>query len=303
MVGMARGDAYRAITRELLVRYLDGCAPPLLHAARGLTYAEQAGDPDAEPLAVAALAAFAEFGDLLAGRPLRIVVAGADGAGQRAVRAARDSLALPCELEFPGTTLLAALRDTGAFGAPILAFLQLPAGPQPPAGGGPDELLAALAANPGSDALVIQDGGDPEAARAAGFPLSVAVELAADGVPPRLLFFGTGTGRHLDAVKDALWAADEYAGVRYRDPADPEHAALDISLNPGLAPLRRVLLARLADSPAALGDLRAFTREHTIYRPADTPRAVQALLHAGQAAREPEHGRLTADTRLRATGR
>ena len=30
------------------------------------------------------------------------------------------------------------------------------------------------------------------------------------------------TGRGLEAVKEALWAVDEYAGVRYRDPGDPD---------------------------------------------------------------------------------
>jgi hypothetical protein len=289
---MPRADAYRAITRELLVRYLDGCAPPLLHGAKRLTYAEYAG-AGAEPLAVAALGVFAEFTERNTHHPPRILVAGADPAGQRAVRAARDSLGLDSEPEFADGPLLAALRAAGSLGAPVLAFAELP--PEAPER---DGLLAALAGNAHSDALLVQDGGDPGAARTAGFGYSVAVELSADGVPPRLLLFGTNEGRHLDAVKDALWAADEYAGVRYRDPADPLHTPLDISLNPGLGPLRRLLLAALAAGPRTVGQLREHTRERTIYRPADAVRAVQALLHAGQVTRDPEHGRLASDTSI-----
>jgi hypothetical protein len=295
MKGMASADAYRAISRELLVRYLDGCAPPLLHAARRLTYAEYDGAPggDGQPSAVAALGVFAEFPELLAKRALNVVLAGADPAGQRAVSAARDSLGLACELHLRDGALLPALRETGSLGTPVLAFAQTDGDLAELA-----DLFAALATNPGSDVLAIAATGDPAAATAAGFTFRVAVELTAREQPPRLLLFASNAGRHLDAVKDALWAADEYAGVRYRDPADPEHTALDISLDPGLGPLRRALLAVLAAGPRSLAVLREHTREQTIYRAVDAPRAVQALLHAGQARREPEHGRLGADTMI-----
>jgi hypothetical protein len=294
---MAPADAYRAISRELLVRYLDGCAPPLLHAARRLTYGEYDGAAGGEPSAVAALGVFAEFPELLAKRALHVVLAGADEAGQQAVGAARDSLGLACELHLRDGALLPALRGTGSMGTPVLAFVETDGDL-----GEVADLLAALAGNPGSDVLAIAATGDPAAAKAAGFAFSVAVELIAGTQPPRLLVFASNAGRHLDAVKDALWAADEYAGVRYREPTDPEHTALDISLNPGLGPLRRVLLAQLAGGPLSLAGLRGHTREQTIYRAVDAPRAVQALLHAGQARREPEHGRLGADTMIFATG-
>jgi hypothetical protein len=296
---MTPGDPYRSTTRELLVRYLDGCAPSVLHSARRLTYAELGGPGD-DPSAVAALGALAEFRDLLATRALRVVLTGADPAGQRAVRAARDSLAVPCELTLDDRPLLPALRAAGSFGAPILAFAE------PPTDAGTDgeglaDLLAALAGNPGSDILLVVGGsGDPGACRTAGFTHSVAVGLTAPGHPDRMLLFGTNTDRHLDAVKDALWAADEYAGVRYREPADPDGTALDISLSPGLGPLRRLLLARLRERPRTLGELRAYTRACTIYRAAEAPRAVTAMLRARQAGREPEHGRLSADTLIHA---
>ncbi len=290
---MQPADPYRSITRELLVRYLDGCAPPLLHSARKLTYAELGG-PGAQPSAVAALGTLAEFGDLLARRTVRVLLTGADPDGQQAVRDTRAALGMRCELIFDDRPLLAALCAAGCFGAPILAFLE------PPAGADLTDLLTALAGNPGSDVLaVVAATADPETCRAAGFRQAVTVGLTATGQPDRLLLFGSNAERHLDAVKDALWAADEYAGVRYRDPADPESAALDISLTPNLGPLRRLLLGQLRTRPHTLAELRGFTRDRTIYRAAEAPRAVTALLRAGQAGRDPEHGRLAADTVIR----
>ena len=112
---MPPGGEYRPIIRELLVRYLDGCAPPLLHSARRLTYAEL-GSPGAQPSAVAALAALAEFPDLLARRGVRLVLAGADPAGQQAVRDARTALGPAVELIFADPPLLAALRTAAASG-------------------------------------------------------------------------------------------------------------------------------------------------------------------------------------------
>jgi len=288
-------DPYRAITRELLVRYLDGCAPPLLHAARRLTYAAAGDDPDATP---AALAVFAEFPELLVRRRLQVVVAGTGPQRGAAVTAARERLGLACDLHISAEPPLAALRAAGSFGAPILAYLDLTAAPGAGPAGDLGELLSALAANPGSDVLMIGSGTAPDAARA-GFAYSVAVELAAGGDGYRLLLFASNAERHLDAVKDALWAVDEYGGVRYRDPTDPEHTSLDISLAPQLGPLRRALLAALGTAGAAgyrVGELREYTRAHTIYRAAEAPRAIQALLHAGLVHRDPLTGRLTADT-------
>ncbi len=288
---MAAADGYRAISRELLIRYLDGCAPPLLHAARRLTYAEYADPPADEPAAVAALAVFAEFPDLLARHQLHLVLAGAGSAGRDAVSAARDRLALPCQLHPVDGSLLAALRASGALGTPVLAYADLSGDLA-----GLADALRALATNPGSDALVIAASGDPGAGTAAGFAHSVAVHLVAGDGQPRLLLFASNAGRHLEAVKDALWAVDEYAGVRYRDPADPEHTTLDISLRPGLGPLRRALATALSGGPRTVAQLREHTRERTIYRAAEAVRAVQAMLLAGQAQRTPEHGRLGADT-------
>ncbi|MFD0823429.1 hypothetical protein ACFQ0D_35090, partial [Micromonospora zhanjiangensis] len=143
---------------------------------------------------------------------------------------------------------------------------------------------------------------DPRAVlRERGHPLVTAVELVADG-DVELVAFGTSSGRGLDAFKDAMWAVDEFAGVRYRDPRDPAGHLLDVSLTPHPGPLRRELLAHLAATgPGTVTELRSFTGTETVYRPADTNRVLTALLAAGLVTRSPEHGRLAGDVLITPT--
>jgi len=132
--------------------------------------------------------------------------------------------------------------------------------------------------------------------RDAGFPLAAAVELVDGTGPDQLLVFATTSGKGLEGFKDTLWAVDEYAGVRYRDPGDPERHLIDISLNPHPGPLRRELLAHLAEvGEATVTDLRTFALTETVYRAADATRVLHALLAAGSVTRRPEHGRLGGD--------
>ncbi len=63
--------------------------------------------------------------------------------------------------------------------------------------------------------------------------------------PAQLLVFATTSGKSLEGFKDALWAVDEYAGVRYRDPGDPERHLIDISLTPA----SRAAAPRTAGAP------------------------------------------------------
>jgi hypothetical protein len=126
--------------------------------------------------------------------------------------------------------------------------------------------------------------------------LVAAVELAVDEAPGQVLVFGTQSGKSLEGFKDALWAVDEYAGVRYRDPGDPDRHLIDISLTPHPGPLRRELLAHLAATgEATVTELRTFALTETVYRAADATRVLQALLTAGSVTRRPEHGRLGGD--------
>jgi three-Cys-motif partner protein len=328
------GDRHGRVKRELLVRLLDNAVPALLHGAKRFTYAE--GYAGSGRSAVAALRVFAEFADRLRGRRLTVVLAGGDPTLPARLDTARAELGLPAQIQVTAVSgdcedhLVPALRAAGAFGAPLLAYLD--AGSAPPG----YDMIAALAAGRRADVLVALDpavltagteldrffgstewrGGVAlpaderypylvtryrEALERTGLDLVAHVELVDDSGASQLLFFATAVEKSLDRFKDTLWAVDEFAGVRYRDPRDHDHALLDISLDPHLGPLRRALLERVrADGECPAADLRRFTRTETIYRAEDAFRAIGALVSAGRVSRQPERGRLTADTIIRA---
>jgi hypothetical protein len=284
-----------SVTRELLVRYLDTWTPTALHAARRATFVQawSAGFADAAT-AEAALRVFGEFGDRLRGHRLAMVLVGPE-ADQ--VAGPLDSvlveLAAPAGLTVhavagDGLELLpAALIGASAAGAPLLVYLD---------GAGAPPIAAITKGRPAEVLLVAPSGDDhrPEL-HAAGFSLTTAVELV-DGDEVRLVTYGTGSAKNLDAFKTALWAVDEYAGVRYRDPCDPDGHLMDISLSPQHGPLRRELLDHLAATgERTVTELRHYALTDTVYRTADATRALTALLTAGTVSRRPEHGRLTGD--------
>ncbi|MCW3839111.1 hypothetical protein ONA70_03245 [Micromonospora yasonensis] len=282
------------VLRELLVRQLDHWLPGALHRSRRATLAlAYAGDDTAG--AEAALRVVAEFADRLRGRRLTVLVL-AEGGADLPARLGAAEAGLPADVAVhvvPGhpDRLPVALKAAGAAGAPLLAVVD---------GGAPDPaLLAAVATGRPAELLLVTAPGRPvrQALAAAGFPLVTEVELVpAEGGAARLLAYASGSDRSLEAVKDALWAVDEYAGVRYRDPADPAGRLLDISLAPDPGPLRRELLAELARSgPRTVTELRRFTATSTVYRAADANRALTSLLASGAVTRDPEHGRLGGD--------
>lgn len=271
-------DPHTAVRQELLVRYLDFWVPAALHARKAATYLDQS---EAGPAAV--LPVVAEFADLLAGRELTILVAGE----------------LPADPQVPGLRLApapehpaAAVRAGGR--TPVFAHLD----GEPPA-----DLAGALGGAHDGELLVVTGpaAGDPRASlQAAGFRYVVAVELVDEAGRSQLLRFATSAGKSLERFKDELWAVDRYAGVRYRDPAEPDAVPLEISYEPHPGPLRRALLAHLSAGPArTVNELRQFALTSTLYRPADVPRALSPLLARGALAREPERGRLTGTTLVR----
>ena len=279
------------VNRELLVRYLDTWTPTALHGARRATFVQAWTGPAGTGVAEAALRVFAEFADRLRGRRLTVVlVAPETGELARRLEAVQAELGTPAELAVhtvagdPAGHLPVALKAAGAAGAPLLAYLEDTA---PITGGKPTEVL-----------LVAPAGGwsaQREALRGAGFTLAAGVELV-EGEDSRLVAFGTSSAKSLEAFKNCLWAVDEYAGVRYRDPTDPEGHLMDISLSPHPGPLRRELLAHLdAAGPCSVTELRHFTLTETIFRASDAVRVVTALLSAGAVTREPERGRLAGD--------
>ncbi|MFI5837461.1 hypothetical protein ACIA5A_27665 [Micromonospora sp. NPDC051300] len=287
-----------AVLRELLVRQLDHWLPAALHRARRATLAlAYAGDAAAG--AEAALGVVGEFADRLRGRRLTVLVL-ADGDAALPTRLGAAEAGLPADVAVhvvPGRPdrLPVALKAAGAAGAPLLAVVD---------GGEPDPaLLHAVASGRPAELLLVTDAGRSlrPALTGAGFPLVTEVELVPEDGPARLLGYGTGSDRGLEALKEALWAVDEFAGVRYRDPADPAGRLLDISLAPEPGPLRRELLAELARSgPLTVTELRRFAATATVYRAADANRALASLLDGGAVTRDPEPGRLGGDVLISA---
>jgi hypothetical protein len=279
------------VVQELLVRYLDVWTPTALHARRA-TFA-YASHSSASGLPEAALRVFAEFSDRFRGRRLGFVVVVpevADAAG-------RLSSSAPAELDVypvagtPAARLPVALKAASSAKAPLLAYLDVE-------GELPADLLAAVTAGkPAELVLVTTPGTWPlrrGELRAAGFTLTSGVELV-DG-DSRLVAFASSQDRSLEAFKNAMWAVDEYAGVRYRDPGDPDGHLLDIALKPHPGPLRRELLAHLAATGGrTVTELRRFTLTDTVYRSADTTAAIASLLTARAVTRSPEGGRLSGD--------
>jgi hypothetical protein len=290
------------LKREVLVRHLEAWAPAALHRARRATYAHGYADADGGVLAEAALRVFAEQSDLVRGRELTMVAVGDDmtavAARLDAVKAVEAGLTVHT---IPGGTdarLAVALQAAGAARVPLLGFLDASAASGPPA---PATIAALAAGKPAEILLTLAPGAVPDVdayrteLRAAGFPLAAAVELVGR-TGEQLMVFGTGLGKSLEGFKETLWAVDDYAGVRYRDPGDPERHLIDISLNPHPGPLRRELLHHLgAVGAATVTELRTFALTETVYRAADATRVVQALLTAGAVHRQPEHGRLGGD--------
>lgn len=287
------------VRRELLVRQLDAWLPAALHRSRRATFAQVYSVAD-DATADAAVRAVAEFADRLRGRRLALPVLApsTDLLAQRLAQVQQE-LRTPPELSVHvaaggSDRLPAVLAAVSAMGAPVLAYIDAADGPAPAepvlaavAAGRPAELLLAM----GLRAAMVVD--QRTVLSAAGFPLLTQVELVDREGASELVVFATSLGKNLEAFKDALWAVDEYAGVRYRDPRDPEGHLLDISLAPHPGPLRRELLAHLASAgPRSVTDLRRFTLTETVYRAADTMRALASLLTAGQVTREPAHGRL-----------
>ncbi|MGA5304679.1 hypothetical protein ACPCHT_32555 [Nucisporomicrobium flavum] len=289
-------DSVADVKREILVRHLEAWAPAALHRARRATYAHGYADTTAA-LAEAAARVFTEQSDLVRGRELTMVAVGTDLTDVDARLKALPAGAGLTVHTVPGSTperLGVALRAAGAVRVPLLGFLD--------AGGPPGAaVLEALATGKPAEALIVLPPSTPvpamrTAVREAGFPLAAAVELAASDDPGEILMYATTLGKSLEAFKDLLWAVDEYAGVRYRDPGDPERHLLDISLTPHPGPLRRELLARLAEAgEATVTELRTYALTETVYRAADATRVLHTLLDAGAVTRRPEQGRLGGD--------
>ncbi|MGK5739243.1 hypothetical protein [Micromonospora sp. URMC 103] len=287
------------VRRELLVRQLETWLPGALHRSRRATVALAYAGNDGGS-ADAALGVVAEYADRLRGGRLTVLVLAGEP-GDLPARLGPLQAELPADVAVhvvPGepARLSVALKAGGAAGAPLFSYVDLAGGPTPPAGADPAVLRAAAGGRP---AELLLCGGHPARAGldAVGFPLVTEVDLVpVDGGTAIPVTFGTGSDRSLEAFKEALWAVDEFAGVRYRDPADPAARSLDIALDPEPGPLRRELLAELARSgPRTVTELRRYALTSTVYRSSDALRALTGLLAAGAVTRAPADGRLGGD--------
>jgi hypothetical protein len=289
-------DAITTVKRELLVRYLEAWAPAALHRARRVVYAHGYADADGGASAEAALRVLAEQTDVVRGRELSMVATGHDadalGARLRAIQQeAGAGLAVHTISGGTDGRLPVGLKAIGAQRVPLLGYLDA-GDSEPPA---PATVAALTAGKPAEVILVLPPGVSAEPYRA-GWPLFTQVELAVSDEPGELLAFGATAGKSLEGFNEALWAVDEFAGVRYRDPGDPDRHLIDISLTPHPGPLRRELLAHLSRvGSATVTELRTFALTETVYRAADATRVLHGLVDAGTVTREPSHGRLGGD--------
>lgn len=283
-------DPHAAVMRELLVRYLDAWTSTVLRSHRRATYIE-AGRDD---FAAAALRVFGEFADRLAGHNLDVVI----------LRPATDPLsAVLRELGEPPGLSLRSVEDpaTLTVTGPMLAHLDVGSTLDEPALW---QLVAALAPGKAREVLLTLPPATAEQVtayrtrlRETGLSRAVTVELADDHGHAQLLLFATADNKHLTTFKNELWSADEFAGIRYRDPRDAEHTLVDISLNPQLLPLRRALLEELTRrGTCTVADLQQHTLQETIYRPADTVGVLTSAASAGTINRDPAKGRLSPRT-------
>ena len=291
-------ESVAAVKGELLVRHLEAWAPAALHRGRRVAYAHGYAGADGGAAAEEAIRVLADQPDLVRGRELSMVVVADDLApiADRLARAQREAGAAAgfTVHTISGNTderLGVGLKALGVVRVPLLGYLDASAG-EPPA----PATVAALTAGKPAEVLLILAPGASAAAYRDGWPLFTEVELASGEEAGQVLAFGTTSGKSLEGFKDALWAVDEFAGVRYRDPGDPDRHLIDISLAPHPGPLRRELLAHLAEAgPRTVTELKTFALTETIYRAADVTRVLNLLADSGGIRRDPDHGRLGGD--------
>jgi hypothetical protein len=318
---------HTAVKHELLVRCLDAWTPAAAHGHKTIGYVEGFADRHhpVDSSAAAAVRVFGEFADVLAGHTIIVVLA---GAGETRLDALREHLdGLLAQYAAVAGLAIRTVVGVGAL-APVLARGPLRGAPLfgwfdhtdlTPLAGLPstvdDGEISALAAvtstvmstvagrKGGELILALPAGSTPAPALPDALAWHAAVELVDEAGAAQLLRFATGSEKSLEMFKDELWALDEYAGIRYRDPIDPDRAVLDISLQPQLGPLRRAIAARVRETGGStVADLRGWTVRETVYRAADATRALPALVASGQVVRVPGGGRLSPETRILPAG-
>ena len=218
-------SAHTAVKHELLVRLLDAWTPAALHGHKRVTYVEDPSDESA----VAAARVFGEFADKLRGRALTMVLAPAD---QDAVTAVFAEYGDP-----PGLLGASVHRRRGGRAA------------RGPRARRPDLRLVRRARRGRNTVHRGRRQGQRDPARRGrrrcgrcrcgrpGCPVRPGSTWSTRPAAAQSLVFATASEKALEKFKDELWALDEYAGVRLRDPGDAEGTLLDIRVRaePGAA--------------------------------------------------------------------
>lgn len=280
-------DPHTAIMRELLVRYLDVWTPAVLRSHRRATYIETG---NAE-VAADAMRVFSEFADRLTGHHLDVILLGP------------TMTTTTKELDEPPGLSLRSIEDPTnlTVTGPALAHLEASDTLNEPAVW---RLIESLTPGKAREVLLTLPPTTAEQVtnhrtrlNKAGLPHAATVELTDNQDHTRLLLFATGDNKHLATFKNELWSADEFAGIHYRDPQDPEHTKIAISLKPQLKPLHRALLTELKTrGPCTAADLQQHTLQKTIYHPTHTIEALTTAATAGTITRNPPKGRITPRT-------
>lgn len=303
-------DPMGTITRELLLRHLGTWLPAALRQARRATFVQAYQGSD-DGAADAALRAVETCGDLLAGRQLSIVTL---TTATEATTAATARAALPPSVSvhlLAGGPPMVPVAVTAAAAArsPLFCYADL-AGES----AATPALWRSVSVGRPAEVLIVGAADPPRELRAeltrAGFPLVTVVELVSAGesgpggaATALRLAFATGSGKRIEAFKDALWALDVPVGTLLRT-ADADDVPMVVAptAGPALAPLSGALLAHLATrGRRTVAELRSFAVTETAYRAGDVNSALVDLLADGEVRRDPEDGRLGGDVTVVAT--
>ena len=297
----------QSVTSELVVRYLDAWVPRMVRSARRATVVRAWPERADGTAAEAALRACGEFADQLAGRRLSLIflAPALDGLDAHLTEVRRElngaDLDVFAVAGAVGSHLGPVVKAAQAAGGPILGVIEVdPAGTG--AGAAVDAAIAAVRGGKPAELLLISPVGSAD--EVAGkldrgrYELVSSVDLVA-GDDSRLLTFATGSAKSLEAFKNELWQLDEFAGVRIRDPHDPDGQVVDIALHPQPGPLRRQILAFLEQAgPQTVTEVRRYALTETVYRADDVTAVLHALVQSDAVRSDAGHGRLAGDTTL-----
>ena len=251
-------SAHADVKHELLVRYLDAWLPAAAHGHKRVTYVDSGADGES---AAAAARVFAEFPDLLARHTLTMV------------------------LSCPSVERAAGHRGLGADHCGRWAAVRL----SRRIGG---LRVDRLAAGRGAAARPAAAVGRRARSRTSARPVSRIWPGSSSSTPPgppRRSSSAPGRRRRWRPSRTTCGRWTSTPGSATATRATPEHTLLDISLQPNLRPLRRLLVAHLRSNrplvPGRPADLGA-ARDHLPGRGRDPGGA-----GAGRRARGRPHAR------------